>query len=689
MKRILFVILLFACTAASARSQSSSKPTPLEPTNATDADQQKTNEESQREEKYQAWVSTLTPQQQAWERVLQSELGGFYLPIHQREKVAGKSNAWDFVQDDPNLPRVLLIGDSVSRSYTPTVRKELEGKANVHRAPANCGPTATGLKKLDVWLGDGKWDIIHFNFGIHDRATPVADYSLRLEQLVKRMQQTGATLVWASTTPIPDDPEKKNTAASIIARNTAAAEVMQKQGIAINDLFTAITPQLAALQNPNDVHFNSPGNEFLGKQVAMFLQMQLLNQFKASAELLNFTPIANATDPGDLRSMKAELIPTAAGDVLSLAGTETTRYAWATLPASKQGWDFARRASVEASITNRGPSPRDVMLWVVPDHGWDAVVDSARLAPGESRRFSCDLRATFPDGTPKLDPTRVRKMLVMVPKATADLKLELRDLRMVGEASPWTAPPARLEVPDAEVGVPAAGRRVKYQLAGDEQTNIYSVLQLPNDWKPGMKFPLIVEFPGNIFYTQDCYSTGLPDQCVIGYGITKGSGTICVSLPFIDRAGGGIAEHGWGNADETAEYTVQVVKEICAKFGGDEKNVLLTGFSRGAIACGYIGLRNDHIASLWKGFHACQHYDGDGWNGATMDGAMERARRFKGKAVFQTDNSPAMFQPLMDAMGTEAIFASSGLGAHACAMFLDDRPSTLQLREWFVKLVSD
>jgi hypothetical protein len=75
------------------------------------------------------------------------------------------------------LPRVLLIGDSVSRGYTQAVRTALAGKANVHRAPANCGPTASGIKNIEVWLGDGKWDVIHFNFGIHDRNTPLADYT--------------------------------------------------------------------------------------------------------------------------------------------------------------------------------------------------------------------------------------------------------------------------------------------------------------------------------------------------------------------------------------------------------------------------------------------------------------------------------------------------------------------------------
>ncbi len=246
-----------------------------EPTNAAEAAAKKAAADKLLDEQYAGWVSSLTPEQQAWERVLQENLGSFYLPIHKRQKVAGQSNAWDFVQDDPDLPRVLLIGDSVSRGYTQSVRKALAGKANVHRTPANCGPTSLGLRKLDVWLGDGKWDIIHFNFGIHDRNTPVADYSQRLEQLVERMKKTGAKLVWATTTPIPDDPAKKQTAASIVERNEAAALIMQTHGVAIDNLFTAITPHLAEMQNPNDVHFNGAGYEFLGQQVGKAIEALL------------------------------------------------------------------------------------------------------------------------------------------------------------------------------------------------------------------------------------------------------------------------------------------------------------------------------------------------------------------------------------------------------------------------------
>jgi len=220
------------------------------------------------EEKYQAIVAQLPPDEQAWERTLQENLGSFYLPIHKRERVKGIQTAWSFVKDDPKLPRVLLIGDSVSRGYTMAVRKALAGKANVHRAPENCGPTANGLKKLDMWLGDGKWDVIHFNFGIHDRLTPSAQYEERLERIVVRLQKTGAKLVWASTTPIPKDEAKKQTPESVVERNAVAARVMQKHDIAVDDLFAFITPHLATVQNPHDVHFNAKGYDLLGGQVA-------------------------------------------------------------------------------------------------------------------------------------------------------------------------------------------------------------------------------------------------------------------------------------------------------------------------------------------------------------------------------------------------------------------------------------
>jgi lysophospholipase L1-like esterase len=251
-------------------------PKSAEPTNAVEAAAKKAAEDAAIEQKYQALVAKLPPEQQAWERTLQENLGSFYLPIHKREKVRGTSNAWDFVADDPKLPRVLLIGDSVSRGYTQAVRRELAGKANVHRAPENCGPTANGLKKLDVWLAGQKWDAVHFNFGIHDRKTAPELYEQNLEQLVTRLEATGAKLVWASTTPVPPDTKDGDTVpAQIMEKNKIAVRVMQKHKVIIDDLYGWMLPDLTKFQNPKDVHFNSAGYERLAQRVARVIEVAL------------------------------------------------------------------------------------------------------------------------------------------------------------------------------------------------------------------------------------------------------------------------------------------------------------------------------------------------------------------------------------------------------------------------------
>ncbi|WP_430933352.1 hypothetical protein [Saccharicrinis sp. 156] len=236
-----------------------------------------------------------------------------------------------------------------------------------------------------------------------------------------------------------------------------------------------------------------------------------------------------------------------------------------------------------------------------------------------------------------------------------------------------------------EMAKPEAGRRVTYSLPYEDK--IYGLLYLPNSWTPEKTYPLIVEFPGNIFYTTGCYSTGRPEQCTIGYGMSKGENAIWLSLPFVADNGVEIAESGWGNPEHTADFAYRLVKRVCKEFNADEEKIVLTGFSRGAIACGFIGLRNDSIASLWKGIHACQHFDGDGWGKTKMDDALERLKRAKHIPQFHTDNNNQQPKRMFQDNGIDVVFENSGLGAHACAMFLDDRESTVKLREWFNKLL--
>lgn len=209
----------------------------------------------------------MTPEEQVWEKVLEENLGSFYLPLYKKAKQAGRVTAWDYVKDDPSLPRVLLIGDSISRGYTLPVRDALAGKVNVHRAPENCGSTKRGLEKMEVWLGDGNWDVIVFNFGIHDRNSPAAEYEQRLDTIVTRLKKTEAQLIWATTTPIaPETPKIR--AGSSAKSNQIAAKVMARHGIPVTDLFSYIKPTLDQHQLPKNCHFNQQGYEHLGNKVA-------------------------------------------------------------------------------------------------------------------------------------------------------------------------------------------------------------------------------------------------------------------------------------------------------------------------------------------------------------------------------------------------------------------------------------
>jgi len=200
------------------------------------------------------------------------------------ESKAPKNTALTPIEDTPGLPRVLLIGDSISIGYTAPVRELLKGKANVHRIPQNGGPTKLGVQKIVAWLGTGKWDVIHFNWGIHDlkylpdgqRQVEPADYEKNLRALVAKMKATGAKLIWATITPIPSGelvPPRRF--GEVAEYNAIALRVMKENGVAIDDLNAAITPQISTLQNPKDVHFKTEGSAFLAREVAKSLEVAL------------------------------------------------------------------------------------------------------------------------------------------------------------------------------------------------------------------------------------------------------------------------------------------------------------------------------------------------------------------------------------------------------------------------------
>ncbi|MEX2607587.1 MAG: LamG-like jellyroll fold domain-containing protein [Kiritimatiellia bacterium] len=196
---------------------------------------------------------------------------------------------------ESSLPEILIIGDSISLGYTPFLKEDLSGKAVVVHHEGNAQHTGTGLEKLDAWLGEGEWDIIHFNWGLWDLCyrhpestvpgrrdkvngtvthTPEA-YRENLEQLVARLKKTGATLIWANTTLVPED-EPGRYAGDERKYNQIAGEIMREHGIDINDLHAvteAFPPEF--FRAPGDVHYTPEGYQKIAEEVAKTLEKVL------------------------------------------------------------------------------------------------------------------------------------------------------------------------------------------------------------------------------------------------------------------------------------------------------------------------------------------------------------------------------------------------------------------------------
>lgn len=206
---------------------------------------------------------------------------------------------WTFTPD-PALPNVLILGDSISIGYGLPLRKELAGKANVYRPlrgknAENCNGTTYGLKRLDAWLTEPgvKWSVIHFNFGLHDlkhvkhpgddkisedltdpQQADVDTYAKNLEQIVQRLEKTGAKLIFATTTPCPDVSTGR-TQDMPPKYNEAALKIMAAHHVQVDDLYNFVLPHESEYQLPKNVHFNATGNKALAAQVAKTIEPNL------------------------------------------------------------------------------------------------------------------------------------------------------------------------------------------------------------------------------------------------------------------------------------------------------------------------------------------------------------------------------------------------------------------------------
>ncbi len=258
-----------------------------------------------------------------------------------------------------------------------------------------------------------------------------------------------------------------------------------------------------------------------------------------------------------------------------------------------------------------------------------------------------------------------------------------------------------LVVPPLSDGKPAVGRRVKQTLPGWRDSKVYHVLYLPPDWKSDTKLPVIVELAGNGPYKNRFgdVSTGHPEGSKMGYGISGGEGFIWVCLPYLNNAGAVNVTKWWGNAPKynagpTVDYCKKAVPWICREYGGDPKRVVLCGFSRGAIACNFIGLYDDEIAKLWRAFVPYSHYDGVRrwpYPGSNRESAQRRLQRLADRPQFICHEGTGVSgtQKFLDSTGIEGkfTFQATGFRNHNDAWLLRPSPARDTLRAWLGKVL--
>jgi hypothetical protein len=189
---------------------------------------------------------------------------------------------WISHANETNLPRVLLIGDSIAREYYPEVEKRLAGKAFVARLSTSrflADPVL--LKEIELILDQEKFDVVHFNNGMHGWQHSEAEYEKALPKFIKtiRAHAPKAKLIWATTTPLRDgkgvtsDTKAEYSDERIAARNAMAAKIMTVQKIPIVDLNAAVRghPEL----HSDNVHFNGQGVQGLATEVCAAVEKLL------------------------------------------------------------------------------------------------------------------------------------------------------------------------------------------------------------------------------------------------------------------------------------------------------------------------------------------------------------------------------------------------------------------------------
>lgn len=178
------------------------------------------------------------------------------------------SYSYHLIDAKRHLPRVLLVGDSICNGYFPKTAQLLRDKVNItYWTSSYCVTSKNYLKLLSIVLDEAKYDVIHFNNGLHSLSTKIKEYGKAYRaalQLIKKMQPD-AKVIYVSSTPMTLDWKTK----LVSERNaTASAIAGEFAGISSNDLFALMAPLDRKVWWYDECHFTPAGYDKLAAAVA-------------------------------------------------------------------------------------------------------------------------------------------------------------------------------------------------------------------------------------------------------------------------------------------------------------------------------------------------------------------------------------------------------------------------------------
>jgi lysophospholipase L1-like esterase/dienelactone hydrolase len=308
----------------------------------------------------------------------------------------------------PDLPRVLLLGDSIRVGYAPLIAKRLAGIAEVI-SPEDCGDSRTALKMLDGQLAAARPALVHFNCGLQDLKVGkisnewqviARDYHYNLRTIVERIRKSAKEsprVIFATTTPIVDarhaakhqDFYRFN--ADVRDCNERAVKIMLELDVPVDDLYAIVQDGGAAkLIGEDGMHLTPAGYERLADAAADCIKRQI--------KLMH--PTVLAPPPSGPTAAKQYAEQEAANDRLVPPAFRNMSVPEFPIPQAARAWEQARpdvKAKVVASLGDLPPRPVKPTAQLVSteiragfrlerlriDNGVDGVMSAMMLIPDD------------------------------------------------------------------------------------------------------------------------------------------------------------------------------------------------------------------------------------------------------------------------------------------------------------------